>query len=51
MEPNQILGIVIIVVAHGLSTIFMLWSRKNIKLIDQKKLNTAREIRKELKNV
>lgn len=50
MDQQIIVGIVVIVLAHGFSTALVLWSKKSIDIISKKNLSSAREIRKELKN-
>lgn len=50
MDVNLILGVVVIVVAFGFTAFLTIYSSRSIDLIAEKKLNSLREIQKELRH-
>ena len=49
MDVDLILGVVVIFLSFGFTTFLMLYSRRNIDIIADKELTTARQILKALK--
>ena len=49
MYLNHILGVIIITIAYGLLWYLVLYSRKIIEKIDDKRLRSLREIKRELR--
>ena len=50
MDWDTILGIIILILGLGLLTYLVIWSRNTINSIANKKLNSIREIIRELHN-
>lgn len=48
MNFDLVIGLALIVLAHGFSTFLILNSRRRIEIIDRKGLETEREIKKEI---
>ncbi|MBD3288178.1 hypothetical protein GF337_05185 [candidate division KSB1 bacterium] len=49
MDLNIVLGLIVFAVAYGFLLFFILWSRRTIELIDDRKLTSLREIIEELR--
>ena len=49
MEFDAFIGIIVIVVALAANAALVLWSKHTIRVIDERNLTSARNIKKELK--
>lgn len=50
MDPNAIIGVILLIGSASAIAILTLWSRKRIDRISEKKSSSAREIIQEMKN-
>ena len=50
MDANIVLGIIVFGLAYGFILYLVIWSRRIIELINNRNLNTLREIFEELRN-
>jgi len=50
MDINLVLGLIIMVLAFGFMVYLMLYSRKNIDTIAEKKLTNVRQIMREMRH-